>query len=99
MSQSWGDMSAWTVEECRGRQKFCIVEMEKRRGKSLLCGDCGGLQKRTHYKCGGKIAGESTYRKRGTDVIMEDYLYCLTISLAVKPDCITLTGSIASVPC
>jgi hypothetical protein len=22
-------------------------------------------------------------------------LYCLTISLAVKPDCITLTGSIA----
>lgn len=23
------------------------------------------------------------------------YLYCITISLAVKPDCITLTGSIA----
>ena len=30
-------------------------------------------------------------------VVMSDpwYLYCLTISLAVKSDCITLTGSIA----
>ena len=30
---------------------------------------------RVAVKCGGKIASESTYRKRGTDVIMEDYLY------------------------
>nr|WP_300916663.1 hypothetical protein [uncultured Acetatifactor sp.] len=27
--------------------------------------------------------------------LLETHLYCLTISLAVKPDCITLTGSSA----
>lgn len=26
-------------------------------------------------KCGGKIVSESTYKKRGTDVIMKDYKY------------------------
>ena len=30
---------------------------------------------RVAVKCGGKIAGESTYKKRGTDISMEDYLY------------------------
>ena len=30
---------------------------------------------RVAVKCGGKIVGESTYKKRGTDMIMEDYLY------------------------
>ena len=30
---------------------------------------------RVAVKCGGKIAGEKTYQKRGTDIIMEEYLY------------------------
>ena len=30
---------------------------------------------RVAVKCGGKIVSESTYKKRGTDMIMEDYLY------------------------
>lgn len=30
---------------------------------------------RVARKCGGKIAGESTYKKRGTDIIMKDYKY------------------------
>ena len=35
---------------------------------------------RVAVKCGGKIAGENTYRKRGTDIIMEDYLYEIALS-------------------
>lgn len=30
---------------------------------------------RVAEKCGGKIVGENTYKKKGTGVIMEDYLY------------------------
>lgn len=30
---------------------------------------------RVAQKCGGKIVSESTYRKRGTDIIMKDYKY------------------------
>jgi len=30
-----------------------------------------------------------------SDICRYHNVYCLTISLAVKPDCITLTGSIA----
>ncbi len=30
---------------------------------------------RVAVKCGGKIVSESTYKKRGTDVIMKDYKY------------------------
>ena len=30
---------------------------------------------RVAVKCGGKVVSESTYRKRGTDVIMKDYKY------------------------
>ena len=30
---------------------------------------------RVAQKCGGKIVSESTYKKRGTDVIMKDYKY------------------------
>lgn len=31
--------------------------------------------KRVAEKCGGKIVGESSYKKRGTDVVMKDYTY------------------------
>lgn len=31
-------------------------------------------------KCGGKIVSESTYKKRGTDQIMKDYKYEVTLS-------------------
>lgn len=30
---------------------------------------------RVAVKCGGKIVGEKTYKKRGTDIVMEEYLY------------------------
>ena len=30
---------------------------------------------RVAQKCGGKIVGESTYKKRGTDIVMKDYKY------------------------
>ncbi len=30
---------------------------------------------RVAVKCGGKIVDEKTFKKRGTDIIMEDYLY------------------------
>lgn len=30
---------------------------------------------RVAEKCGGKIVGEKTYKKRGTNIIMEEYLY------------------------
>lgn len=30
---------------------------------------------RVAVKCGGRIVGEKTYKKRGTDVTMEEYLY------------------------
>lgn len=30
---------------------------------------------RVAVKCGGKIVGEKTYKKRGTDITMEEYLY------------------------
>ncbi len=30
---------------------------------------------RVAQKCGGKIVGENTYRKRGTETIMKDYKY------------------------
>lgn len=31
--------------------------------------------KRVAEKCGGRIVGESTYNKRGTDIVMKDYIY------------------------
>ncbi len=34
---------------------------------------------RVAQKCGGKIVSESTYRKRGTDIIMKDYKYEVTL--------------------
>ena len=30
---------------------------------------------RVAQKCGGKIVSESTYKKKGTDIIMKDYKY------------------------
>ena len=30
---------------------------------------------RVAQKCGGKIVSESTYKKRGTDIVMRDYKY------------------------
>lgn len=30
---------------------------------------------RVAQKCGGKIVSESTYKKRGTDIVMKDYKY------------------------
>ena len=30
---------------------------------------------RVAMKCGGKIVSESTYKKRGTDIVMKDYKY------------------------
>ncbi len=30
---------------------------------------------RVAEKCGGKIVSESTYKKKGTDVVMKDYKY------------------------
>lgn len=42
---------------------------------TIFVGKSNVPSNRVAVKCGGKIASESTYRKRGTDVIMEDYLY------------------------
>ena len=34
---------------------------------------------RVAVKCGGRIVGEKTYKKRGTDVTMEEYLYLVLL--------------------
>ena len=35
---------------------------------------------RVAQKCGGKIVSESTYKKRGTDIVMKDYKYEIAIA-------------------
>ena len=42
---------------------------------TIFVGQTNAASNRVAVKCGGKIVGENTYRKRGADVIMKDYQY------------------------
>lgn len=42
---------------------------------SISVGQENVASNRVAQKCGGKIVGENTYQKRGTDIIMKDYKY------------------------
>lgn len=41
----------------------------------FLWGQENAASNRVAQKCGGKIVSESTYKKRGTDMVMKDYKY------------------------
>ncbi len=42
---------------------------------TIFVGQENAASNRVAQKCGGKIVSESTYKKRGTDIIMKDYKY------------------------
>ena len=42
---------------------------------TIFVGQDNAPSNRVAQKCGGKIVSESTYKKRGTDIIMKDYKY------------------------
>lgn len=42
---------------------------------TIYVGQENAASNRAAQKCGGKIVSESTYKKRGTDIIMKDYKY------------------------
>ena len=42
---------------------------------TIHVGRKNAVPNRVAQKCGGKIVSESTYKKRGTDIIMKDYKY------------------------
>jgi len=42
---------------------------------TIFVGQENAASNRVAQKCGGKIVGENTYKKRGTDIIMKDYKY------------------------
>lgn len=42
---------------------------------TIFVGQENVASNRVAQKCGGKIVGENTYKKRGTDIVMKDYKY------------------------
>ena len=42
---------------------------------TIYVGQENAASNRVAQKCGGKIVSESTYKKKGTDIIMKDYKY------------------------
>ena len=42
---------------------------------TIFVGQENAASNRVAQKCGGKIVGENTYQKRGTDIIMKDFKY------------------------
>ena len=42
---------------------------------TIYVGQENAASNRVAQKCGGKIVSESTYKKKGTDMIMKDYKY------------------------
>lgn len=55
-----------------------MIDYARRQGAgkvTIFVGQDNLASNRVAIKCGGKIVSESTYKKRGTDVIMKDYKY------------------------
>ena len=55
-----------------------MIDYARRRGAekaTIFVGKGNIPSNRVAVKCGGKIVGQKTYRKRGTDITMEEYLY------------------------
>ena len=55
-----------------------MIEYARNQGgdkATIFVGQDNVASNRVAVKCGGKIVGENTYKKRGTDIIMKDYKY------------------------
>lgn len=55
-----------------------MIEYARKQGAekvTILVGQENVASNRVAQKCGGKIVSESTYKKKGTDIIMKDYKY------------------------
>ncbi len=55
-----------------------LIDYARRQGAekvTIFVGQENAASNRVAQKCGGKIVSESTYKKRGTDIIMKDYKY------------------------
>lgn len=55
-----------------------LIDYARRQGAekvTIIVSQDNIASNRVAQKCGGKIVSESTYKKRGTDIIMKDYKY------------------------
>ncbi len=82
------DQKIYDIAYCVHKDYWCqgyateiaqgMIDYARRQGAervTIFVGQDNLASNRVAVKCGGKIVSESTYRKRGTDVIMKDYKY------------------------
>ncbi len=79
---------AYCVHKSQWRQGYAteiaqgLIDYARRQGAekvTIIVSQENIASNRVAQKCGGKIVSESTYRKRGTDIIMKDYKYEVTL--------------------
>lgn len=63
----------YATEMARGMMEYARVRGAEK--VTILVNKGNIPSNRVAAKCGGRIAAEKTYKKRGTDAIMEEYLY------------------------
>lgn len=75
---------AYCVHKSLWRQGYAteiaqgLIDYARRQGAekvTIFVSQDNAASNRVAQKCGGKIVSESTYKKRGTDIIMKDYKY------------------------
>lgn len=82
------DQKIYDIAYCVHKDYWCqgyateiaqgMIDYARRQGAekvTIFVGQDNLASNRVAVKCGGKIVSESTYRKRGTEVIMKDYKY------------------------
>lgn len=74
----------YATEMAQGMMEYARAQGAEKVTVSVSKGNVAS--NRVAVKCGGKIAAEKTYKKRGTDVIMEEYLYEICLRDSVMPE-------------
>lgn len=79
---------AYCVHKSLWRQGYAteiaqgLIDYARRQGAkkvTIVVSQENVASNRVAQKCGGTVVSESTYRKRGTDIIMKDYKYEVTL--------------------